>query len=87
MPTAVTYYDADGNTIQYANTDQVTKAVQQYVEKQVKQHIKLSTIVASAAIDVMVTVDTEGKITVIRALDNDVFMVIREKKNMERRKE
>lgn len=87
MPTAVTYYDADGNTIQYANTDQVTKAVQQYVEKQVKQHIKLSTIGASAAIDVMVTVDTEGKITVIRALDNDVFMLIREKKNMERRKE
>ena len=86
MPSVATYYDADGKTVEYANTAQVTKAVQQYIEKAVKQS-KLSSVGATAAVDVIAAVDVDGKITVLKAIDNDVFMLMHDKKDADRRKE
>lgn len=85
MPTGVTYFDAEGNTISYENTEQVAKAVQQYIEKNFKQ-AKLSSIGARAAFDVVAKVDADGKITNVVANTGDVYLRC-DKKFMDRRKD
>lgn len=73
-PTDVMYFSKNGDTIQYANTEQVAKAVQSHIEKNFKsESFKPSGGPATATFDVIAAVGANGQITMLGAIYNDVY--------------
>lgn len=71
-PTAVVYYDTNGNEIQFGNAKGVQNMVTKYIQKNFQCPRMENAWVATASFDVIVRTDITGKIHLVHASD-DVF--------------